>query len=98
MANAQSAARASLVAALGVLAVLIGGVVGFLNFRENQHQNLRSLELSRRGQVNERFSKAIEQLGSDKLDVRIGGIYALEQIAHDSRELALRRTQPSGPF
>ena len=30
------------------------------------------------------LEKAIEQLGSDKLDVRIGGIYALERIALDS--------------
>ena len=29
------------------------------------------------------YTKAIEQLGSDKLDVRIGGIYALEGIAVD---------------
>jgi hypothetical protein len=34
--------------------------------------------------VTDRYTKAIEQLGSDKLDVRIGGIYALERIAHDS--------------
>ena len=32
----------------------------------------------------DRYTKAIEQLGSDKLDVRIGGIYALERIARDS--------------
>ena len=36
------------------------------------------------GQVTDRYTKAIEQLGSDKLDVRIGGIYALERIARDS--------------
>ena len=41
-------------------------------------------ELAERGQVTDRFTKAIEQLGSDKLDMRIGGIYALEQIARDS--------------
>jgi Pentapeptide repeats (8 copies) len=40
--------------------------------------------LSREGQVTDRYTKAIEQLGSDKLDVRIGGIYALERIARDS--------------
>ena len=40
--------------------------------------------LSRRGQVTDRYTKAIEQLGSDKLDVRIGGIFALERIARDS--------------
>jgi hypothetical protein len=32
----------------------------------------------------DRYTKVIEQLGSDKLDVRIGGIYALERIARDS--------------
>ncbi len=30
------------------------------------------------------YSRAINQLGSDKLDVRIGGIYALERVARDS--------------
>ncbi len=44
----------------------------------------RSFTLSRQGQVTDRYTKAIEQLGSDKLDVRIGGIYALERIAGDS--------------
>ena len=44
----------------------------------------RNFVLSREGQVTDRYTKAIEQLGSDKLDVQIGGIYALERIAHDS--------------
>jgi len=44
----------------------------------------RNFSLSREGQVTDRYTKAIEQLGSDKLDVRIGGIYALERIARDS--------------
>jgi hypothetical protein len=44
----------------------------------------RNFWLSREGQVTDRYTKAIEQLGSDKLDVRIGGIYALERIARDS--------------
>jgi hypothetical protein len=34
--------------------------------------------------VTDRYTKAIEQLGHEKLDVRIGGIYALERIARDS--------------
>lgn len=34
--------------------------------------------------ITERFSKAVEQLGSDKIEVRLGGIYALERIAQDS--------------
>jgi uncharacterized protein YjbI with pentapeptide repeats len=44
----------------------------------------RTFTLSREGQVTDRYTKAIEQLGSDKVDVRIGGIYALERIARDS--------------
>jgi uncharacterized protein YjbI with pentapeptide repeats len=41
--------------------------------------------LNRQGQITDRYTKAIEQLGSDKLDVRLGGIYALERIAADSQ-------------
>jgi uncharacterized protein YjbI with pentapeptide repeats len=44
----------------------------------------QTLELTEQGQVTDRYTKAIEQLGSDKLDIRIGGIYALERIARDS--------------
>ena len=44
----------------------------------------RTLELTEQGQVTDRYTKAIEQLGSDRLDVRIGGIYALERVARDS--------------
>jgi uncharacterized protein YjbI with pentapeptide repeats len=50
------------------------------------------LDLSRQGQINDRFTKAIEQLGASnqagekKLEVRLGGIYALEQIAKESQD------------
>ncbi len=44
----------------------------------------RTFELTEQGQVTDRYTKAIEQLGSDKVDVRIGGIYALERVARDS--------------
>ena len=39
----------------------------------------RTVEITEQGQVTDRYSKVVEQLGSDKLDVRIGGIYALER-------------------
>ena len=44
----------------------------------------RTVEITEQGQVTDRYTKAIEQLGSDKLDVRMGGIYALERVARDS--------------
>jgi hypothetical protein len=44
----------------------------------------RTLQVNREGQITERFTRAIDQLGSKELEVRIGGIYALERIARDS--------------
>lgn len=49
------------------------------------HEDVRrTLDATRDGQVADRYSKAIDQLGSDHLDMRIGGIYALEGVARDS--------------
>jgi hypothetical protein len=41
-------------------------------------------EADRQRRITESFSKAIEQLGSDKPEVRLGGIYALERISQES--------------
>jgi hypothetical protein len=89
--------RTNLLGVLAGLAVVAGAAVGALNLAHNrrvleetQQQNRAVLELQRRGQVTERFTRAIEQLGQqgpEKLDVRIGAVYALEQIARDSAEL-----------
>ncbi|GAA4611895.1 hypothetical protein GCM10023195_50640 [Actinoallomurus liliacearum] len=44
----------------------------------------RTFHATEQGQITDRYTKAIEQLGSDKLDVRLGGIYALERLVRDS--------------
>jgi hypothetical protein len=41
----------------------------------------RTYSLSRSGHVTDRFTRATDQLGSPQIDVRMGGIYALERIA-----------------
>lgn len=43
-----------------------------------------TFRLNREGHVTERYTKAIDQLGSERLDVRLGAIYALERIMIDS--------------
>ncbi|OEJ23532.1 hypothetical protein AR457_02465 [Streptomyces agglomeratus] len=43
-----------------------------------------TLRLTREGHITDRFTKAVEQLGSAVIEVRLGGIYALERIMHDS--------------
>lgn len=48
----------------------------------------RTYRLTRRGQITERFTKALERLGSPEIYVRIGGILALEQIVQDAPEQA----------
>jgi uncharacterized protein YjbI with pentapeptide repeats len=44
----------------------------------------RTYRLSREGQVTDRYSKAVGQLGSDQVEVRLGGIYSLERLMRDS--------------
>jgi len=44
----------------------------------------RQLTITQEGQITDRFTKAMAQLGDEKLALRLGGIYALDRIAHDS--------------
>ena len=45
-----------------------------------------NVRVAEEGQITDRFTKAIEHLGSDKMAIRLGGIYALERIAKDSEK------------
>ncbi|MGL5115146.1 MAG: hypothetical protein ACRC7C_07460, partial [Beijerinckiaceae bacterium] len=49
---------------------------------------LRQAELSRRDHVAELFNKAVEQLINERLEVRLGAIFTLRQIANDFPDLA----------
>jgi uncharacterized protein YjbI with pentapeptide repeats len=80
---------------IGVSGAVIVGVVGLWASVRNTSASTalssraveaaqRTVELTEQGQVTDRYTKAIDQLGSDKLDVRIGGIYALERVVRDS--------------
>jgi uncharacterized protein YjbI with pentapeptide repeats len=54
---------------------------------ESNRATADQLDLSRRQQVADRFGRAIDQLGqegTDKLGIRLGGVYALETLMHDS--------------
>jgi Pentapeptide repeats (8 copies)/Protein of unknown function (DUF2934) len=41
-------------------------------------------DADRQRRITESFSKAVEQLGSEKLEVRLGGIYSLERISKEN--------------
>lgn len=49
---------------------------------------LKQSELARRDHVAELFNKSVEQLVSDKLEVRLGAIFTLRQISNDFPDLA----------
>jgi Pentapeptide repeats (8 copies) len=45
----------------------------------------RTYSLSREGQITDRYTRTVDQLGSTNIDVRTAAIYALERIMLDSR-------------
>jgi Pentapeptide repeats (8 copies) len=93
----QNDVRAALLQALGGAALLAGLFFTWQQFQTNREQldtnrkqlsdqldlTRRQLDLTHRGQVADRFTRAVDQLGSGKLEKQIGGIYGLDQITHD---------------
>jgi hypothetical protein len=43
-------------------------------------------QVTRAGQITDRFTRAVDQLGNSEVEIRLGGIYALERIAANSRK------------
>ncbi|GAA3090339.1 pentapeptide repeat-containing protein [Streptosporangium carneum] len=85
--EAVNTARATLLQAATGL-VVVGGLVftgaGLVYTARTLDVSVRTLDATREGQLTDRYTKAVEQLGSSKIDVRLGGIYALERLAKDS--------------
>ncbi len=76
------------IAGVGGLVVLLGLYIAYrrIQVQENQLQVQQAqLQVQERGQITDRYSKAVEQLAEDdKLAIRLGGIFALEKIAMDN--------------
>lgn len=62
------------------LAQIIGGIVILLGL----YFTGQSLKLQQDGQMTDRINKAVEQLGSEKPEVMLGGIYQIGRISRDS--------------
>lgn len=65
--------------------IIIGAILGFPILIWRAIAADRSAKAAEHGNITERYVKAVEQLGSDNLFVRIGAIYGLERISIDSR-------------
>jgi len=55
-------------------------------FNKSAEAALENAKAAQDKQITERFTKAVEQLASQEIAVRLGGIYALERIAKDSKK------------
>ncbi len=73
--TARHNARLLVVSGIGAVVVAVGLLYTARNYR-----------LSYRGQVTDRYTKALERLGSSEMYVRIGGLHALRQVMIDSPE------------
>jgi hypothetical protein len=80
--KAQQESFKTIAQALAGMVVLIG--LGFTGWNTRIAQ--KNMKIAEDGKITDRFSKAVEQLGNDKLEIRLGGIYALERIAIDSEK------------
>ena len=83
-ANARlDAVRTGLAAGAGA-----GAAVGLmLAFRRQHHQEITTTQADHDAterRITELYTKAVEQLGSDKAPVRLGGLYALERLSQDN--------------
>jgi hypothetical protein len=63
----------------------VGQMLIAVTFLAGLYFTWQNVQVLQEGQITERFTRSIEHLGSDKLQVRLGGIYALGRIARDSR-------------
>jgi len=71
--QAQNAFRALALQALAGIFLALGA-----------YHTARTLRINRESQVAGRYSSAVSQLGNESVEIRVGGIYALETVARDS--------------
>jgi hypothetical protein len=77
---ARAAIRGNALQAVGAIAI----AVGLMLTARSVTLATRSLAITREAQVGDRIAHAIDHLASDKVEVRLAGVYSLERIAQHS--------------
>jgi hypothetical protein len=77
----QHDVRIGLLQAVAGVAVIAAVAATWQQLDTDRRQLRQQLEVAGQEQAGERFARALDQLGSEQLDVRLGGIYGLERIA-----------------
>lgn len=78
---------ATFVGALGAFATAATlAWAGVQNARTAARRHEEQTNADRQRRITESFSKATEQLASEKIEARLGGIYTLERISRESSD------------
>ncbi|MFE3144584.1 hypothetical protein [Streptomyces scopuliridis] len=75
---------------IALFTVVVAAVVAVVGLWYTSVQARDDRALAKEGQITDRYTAAVGNLGEDTMDVRLGGIYALQRITQDSR-----RDQPT---
>ncbi|HVQ36588.1 MAG TPA: pentapeptide repeat-containing protein [Pyrinomonadaceae bacterium] len=92
--KAEDDARKTLAQIIGGAILLFGAISAYQNVRlaekaqsDASTNTRKTFELAAKGQITDRFSKAVVMLADkEHLESRLGGIYALEGVAKDSED------------
>jgi uncharacterized protein YjbI with pentapeptide repeats len=76
----ESGWRQTITTLLSIVSVLLVALGLFYTNAANRAQQ----QIAEQGQVTDRFATAVGQLASGQLEIRLGGVYALERLIHDS--------------
>ncbi|MCK9331399.1 MAG: hypothetical protein M0Q94_16125, partial [Candidatus Cloacimonetes bacterium] len=79
IAELENKYRATLAQIVGGFAIIIGLFATWKRISVMEE----NVEVAREGQITERFTRAIDQLGNENTEIKLGGIYALERIANE---------------
>ena len=102
-ADVPSTARKDIVQAVALVLAGLAGIIGVyftwrnlthnqIVLRATQKNTADTLRITERGQITERFTRAVDQLGASddkgkkRQELRLGGIYALERVAIESAD------------
>jgi uncharacterized protein YjbI with pentapeptide repeats len=80
-ADLENHARTIVVQIVGGLALLATFAVTLAQVTDSRETSEETLRLTAAQQTNERFSRATDQLASQRVEIRVGGIYSLERVA-----------------
>jgi uncharacterized protein YjbI with pentapeptide repeats len=84
LAELENSSRSTLVQLVGGVALILTFVATWLQISDAREASERTLRLTAAQQEADRFTRAVEQLGSSQPELRLGGIYGLQTAARDT--------------